>query len=57
MPWEEANHILLVESGYNYIEYKYESYSEVPSGYTHRQDPLPNQPVETIRKITVWVNP
>jgi len=57
MPWEEANHILLVEYGYTYIEYKYETYSEVPSGYTHRQDPMWGQPVETIRKITVWVNP
>ena len=57
MPKDEANHILLVESGYTYIEYKYEPYSEVPSGYTHRQDPMWGQPVETIKKITVWVNP
>jgi len=57
MPWEEANHILLVESGYTHIEYKYEPYSEVPSGYTHRQDPTQGQPYEHIRKVTVWVNP
>ena len=57
MPKDEANHILLVEYGYTYIDYKYEPYSEVPSGFTHRQDPMWGQPVETIRKITVWVNP
>lgn len=57
MPWEEANHILLIEAGYTHIEYKNETYSEVPSGYTHRQDPMWGQPVETIKKITVWVNP
>ncbi len=56
MPIDEANHIL-IESGYTHIEYKNEPYSEVPSGYTHRQDPMWGQPVETIRKITVWVNP
>ncbi len=52
----EANHIL-IEAGYTNIVYKNEPYSEVPSGYTHRQDPMWGQPVETIRKITVWVNP
>lgn len=55
-PINEANHIL-IESGYTHIEYKNEPYAEVPPGYTHRQDPLWDQPVETIRKITVWVNP
>jgi penicillin-binding protein 1A len=52
----EANHIL-IESGYANIEYKDEVYTEVESGFTHRQDPMWGQPVETIRKITVWVNP
>ncbi len=56
MPIGEANHIL-VEAGYNNIEYKNEVYGEVPSGYTHRQDPMWDQPVEPIRKITIWVNP
>ena len=56
MPINEANHIL-IEAGYTHIEYKNETYSEVPSGYTHRQDPMWGQPVETIKKITVWVNP
>lgn len=56
MPINEANHIL-IESGYTHIEYENESYSEVPSGYTHRQDPMWGQPVETIRKIKVWINP
>ncbi len=55
-PINEANHIL-IESGYTNIEYKDEVYTEVPSGYTHRQDPMWGQPVENIRKITVWVNP
>ena len=57
MPRDEANHILLVGSGYTYIEYIYEPYSEVPSGYTYRQDPIEGQPYEHIRKVTVWVNP
>jgi len=56
MDINEANHIL-IESGYTHIVYKNEPYSEVPPGYTHRQDPIWGQPVETIRKITVWVNP
>jgi len=56
MPVNEANHIL-VEAGYNNIEYENESFPEVPSGHTHRQDPMWGQPVETIRKITIWVNP
>lgn len=56
MPINDANH-LLVESGYTHIEYINEPYGEVPPGYTHRQDPLWGQPVETIRKIKVWVNP
>ena len=56
MPINEANHIL-IEAGYTHIIYKNEPYSEVPSGYTHRQDPMWGQPVETNKKITVWVNP
>ncbi|MFZ3385638.1 MAG: PASTA domain-containing protein, partial [Candidatus Hydromicrobium sp.] len=56
MPINEANQIL-IEAGYTNIEYKNEVYSEVPSGFTHRQDPLWDQPVETNKKITVWVNP
>jgi penicillin-binding protein 1A len=56
MPIDEANHIL-IESGYTNIEYRNEVYTEVPSGFTHRQDPMWGQPVETTRKITVWVNP
>ena len=56
MPTNEANHIL-IEAGYTHIVYENEPYSEVPSGYTHRQDPMWGQPVETIRKITIWVNP
>jgi len=56
MPLNEANH-LLIEAGYKHIQYINEPYGEVPPGYTHRQDPLWNQPVETIRKIRVWVNP
>ncbi|MDD3818844.1 MAG: PBP1A family penicillin-binding protein [Actinomycetota bacterium] len=56
MPKDEANHIL-VQSGYTHIKYINEPYSEVPPGYTHRQDPMWGQPVETIRKIKVWVNP
>jgi len=56
IPINEANHIL-IEAGYTHIEYKNETYSEVPSGYTHRQDPMWGQPVETNKKITVWVNP
>jgi len=56
MPINEANHIL-IEAGYTNIVYENEPYSQVPSGYTHRQYPVAGRPVETIRKITVWVNP
>ncbi len=56
MPITEANN-LLIQAGYTHIEYKNEVFTGVPSGYTHRQDPLWDQPVETFRKITIWVNP
>lgn len=56
MPLEQANHILF-EAGYTHVEFIREPYAEVPSGYTHRQEPLWEQPVETIRKIKVWYNP
>jgi len=56
MPMLEANNIL-VQLGYTHIEYINEPYGEVPPQYTHRQDPPADQPVETIRKIKVWVNP
>ncbi|MFA5015124.1 MAG: PBP1A family penicillin-binding protein [Actinomycetota bacterium] len=52
----EANN-MLIQAGYTHIEYKNEVYTEVPSGFTHRQDPLWGQPIETNRKITIWVNP
>ncbi len=55
-PINEVNHILL-EAGYNNIIYENEVFPGVPSGYSHRQDPMWDQPVETIRKITIWVNP
>jgi penicillin-binding protein 1A len=56
MPKDEANNILF-QSGYTHVEYINEPYSEVQPGFTHRQDPMWDQPVETIRKIKVWVNP
>jgi membrane peptidoglycan carboxypeptidase len=56
MPINEANHIL-IEAGYNNILYENERFPEVPGGYTHRQEPMWGQPVELIRKITIWVNP
>ncbi|MCL5071141.1 MAG: PBP1A family penicillin-binding protein [Actinobacteria bacterium] len=56
MPVLDANNIL-VQLGYTHIQYINEPYAEVPPQYTHRQDPLGDQPVETIRKIKVWVNP
>ncbi len=59
MPQDEANHILVVDYGFSStnIEYMYVPNPNVPSGYTYGQDPVAGQPVETIRKITVWVNP
>ncbi|MCD4671001.1 MAG: PBP1A family penicillin-binding protein [Actinomycetia bacterium] len=56
MPINEANHIL-IEAGYTNIIYENEPYGGVPQGHTHRQDPMWDQPVEFIRKITIWVNP
>jgi hypothetical protein len=56
MPVLDANNIL-VQLGYTHIEYINEPYGGVPPQYVHRQDPLGDQPVETIRKIKVWVNP
>lgn len=56
MPMDQANHMLF-ESGYTHVEYIPEPYGEVPPGYTHRQEPLWDVPVEKIRKIKVWYNP
>ncbi|MCK5428113.1 MAG: hypothetical protein KAI94_01505, partial [Anaerolineales bacterium] len=56
LPINEANHIL-IEAGYTNILYENERFAEVPSGYTHRQEPMWGQPVELIQKITIWVNP
>ena len=56
MPINEANHIL-IEAGYTNILYENERFADVPSGYTHRQEPMWGQPVELIQKITIWVNP
>jgi penicillin-binding protein 1A len=59
MPQDEANHILVIDYGFSStnIEYMYVPNPNVPSGYTYGQDPIAGQQVETIRKITVWVNP
>jgi penicillin-binding protein 1A len=56
MPMADANNIL-VQAGYTHIVYKNEKFDGVPPGYTHRQAPLWDQPIEWNRKITVWVNP
>jgi len=56
MPMLDANNILY-QAGYIHVQYINEPYGGVPSGYTHRQEPMWDQPVERIRKIKVWVNP
>ncbi|MBN1299448.1 MAG: PBP1A family penicillin-binding protein [Actinobacteria bacterium] len=56
MPAEQAFHILYT-AGYTQVEFINEPYGGVLPGYTHRQEPLWDQPVEKIRKIKVWVNP
>jgi len=59
MPRDEANHILIVQYGFNPINifYKYVPFAGAEPGYTYMQDPPAGQPVELIRKVTVWVNP
>ena len=56
IPIDEANRILR-EAGFTNIEFINEVYAGVPSGYTHRQDPLWDLRVERTRLIKVWVNP
>ena len=56
MPIDQANQILR-DAGYTNIQFINEVYSGVPSGYTHRQDPLWDTKVEKTRLIKVWVNP
>ncbi|MCL4418344.1 MAG: penicillin-binding transpeptidase domain-containing protein [Actinobacteria bacterium] len=56
MPIDQANQILR-DAGYTNIEFINEVYNGVPSGYTHRQDPIWDQKVEKTRLIKVWVNP
>lgn len=56
MPIDQANQILR-DAGFTNIEFINEVYSGVPSGYTHRQDPLWDINVEKTRLIKVWVNP
>ncbi|HEY5500379.1 MAG TPA: PBP1A family penicillin-binding protein [Candidatus Humimicrobiaceae bacterium] len=56
MPIDQANQILR-DAGFTNIQFINEVYSGVPSGYTHRQDPLWDINVEKTRLIKVWVNP
>jgi hypothetical protein len=56
MPIDEANQILR-DAGFTNIQFINEVYSGVPSGYTHRQDPLWDISVEKTKLIKVWVNP
>jgi hypothetical protein len=56
MPIDQANQILR-DAGFTNIQFINEVYSGVPSGYTHRQDPLWDISVEKTRLIKVWVNP
>jgi penicillin-binding protein 1A len=56
MPIDQANQILR-DAGFTNIQFINEAYSGVPSGYTHRQDPLWYINVEKTRLIKVWVNP
>lgn len=56
MPVEQTNQILR-DLGYTNIQFIPEVYDGVPSGYTHRQDPLWDQRVEKNRLIKIWVNP
>ena len=56
MPIDQANQILR-DAGFTNIEFINEVYTGVPSGYTHRQDPLWDINVEKTRLIKVWVNP
>ena len=56
LPVLEANNILF-QAGYTHVEYINEPYGEVPPGYTHRQEPFGDTPLERIWKIKVWVNP
>jgi membrane peptidoglycan carboxypeptidase len=56
MPIDQANQILR-DAGFTNIQFINEVYSGVPSGYTHRQEPLWDTNVEKTRLIKVWVNP
>lgn len=56
MPIEQANQMLR-DAGFTNIEFINEVYTGVPSGYTHRQDPLWDIKVEKTKLIKVWVNP
>ncbi|MCL4377216.1 MAG: PBP1A family penicillin-binding protein [Actinobacteria bacterium] len=56
IPVEQARQMLL-DTGFTNIEFINEVYSGVPSGYTHRQEPLWDMRVEKTRLIKVWVNP
>ncbi len=56
LPMEEANNILF-QAGYTHVKFIKEQYDGVPPGYTHRQAPLWDLPIERIREIKIWYNP
>ncbi len=56
LPIAEANNILF-QAGYTHVEFIKEKFDGVPPGYTHRQDPSFDLPIERIRMIKVWYNP
>ncbi|MDD5659523.1 MAG: PBP1A family penicillin-binding protein [Actinomycetota bacterium] len=56
IPIDQANQMLR-DAGFTNIEFINEVYTGVPSGYTHRQEPLWDTRVEKTRLIKVWVNP
>jgi penicillin-binding protein 1A len=56
LPMADANNILF-QAGYTHVEFIKEKFDGVPPGYTHRQDPLWDLPIERIRVIKIWYNP
>ena len=56
LPMADANNILF-QAGYTHVKFIKEAYDGVPSGYTHRQEPMYDLFVERIREIKVWYNP
>ncbi len=56
MPWDQANHLLLVMEGFKDVELVPEPNPTVPAGVVHRQEPAGGSEIPSSTKIKLFYN-